>query len=182
MTPRLASILIIALMLLGPLLAITGQASAQVIPLTGNSSPAMQATAVQGNVANGHPAQLDDSTGRAFAATYDTAGRLSALKATAGRNIADMHVAYDSTGRIQLVRFDNRYQLIFRYLADDTEEVTDLLGGRIVRSSASGAFVTQSSSDPTGALAETLRRVETLFTHIQPVAGLNASPAATVSQ
>jgi YD repeat-containing protein len=181
MTPQRNLISITALMLFCPLLGISGPASSQVIPLMGNSSPAMQSPAAQGGVPSGNPAQLIDSAGRAFAATYDSAGRLSALKATAGRNIADMRVGYDSNGRIQIVRFDNRYQLLFRYLSDGTQEITDPLGGRIVRASAGGVLVTQTTSDPSGALAETLRRLETLFTGIQPIAGLNAISAATTS-
>jgi YD repeat-containing protein len=182
MTPQRNLISITVLMLFCSLLGIGGPASGQVIPFMGSSSPAMQATAAaQGGVPSGRPAQLIDSAGRAFAATYDSAGRLSALKATAGRNIADMRVGYDSSGRIQMVRFDNRYQLFFHYLSDGTEEITDPLGGRIVRASASGALVTQTASDPSGVLAETLRRVEALFTGIQPVAGLNAVAAATTS-
>jgi YD repeat-containing protein len=180
-TPQRNLISVTALMLFGSLLGISGHASGQVIPLTGNSSPAMQATAAQSGVPSGHPTQVTDSAGRAFAASYDSAGRLSALKATAGRNIADMRVGYDSNGRIQMVRFDNRYQLLFRYPSDGTEEVTDPLGGRIVRVSTGGAFVAQTSADPSGALAETLRRLESLFTRIQPVSGLNAVPAANMS-
>jgi YD repeat-containing protein len=159
-------------------------ASAQVISLAGNSSPAIQvqAAATQATASTGHPAQLVDATGRAFAATYDRAGRLSALKATTGRNIADTRVGYDSNGRIQIVRFDNRYQVFFHYRANGTEEVTDNLGGQIVRASAGGGLITQSSYDPSGVLAETLRRVEALFAGIQAVAGLNPVSVATATQ
>lgn len=164
------------------LVGISAEASAQVISLMQNASPAIQVATSLGSVPSAHPAQLSDNGGRAFAASYDSAGRLNALKSTTGRNIADMRVAYDPNGRIQTVRFDNLYQLSFRYRSDGTEEITDPLGGRIVRASTGGAFLTQTSADPSGVLVETLRRVETLFTGIQAVAGLNAVAAATATQ
>jgi uncharacterized protein RhaS with RHS repeats len=158
-------------------------AFAQVLQFSGGTSPAIQATTAQGVAASGLPAQLMDDTGRAFAAIYDNYGRLSALKKASGRNIADMLVGYDSNGRIQRVRFDNGYQLVFHYRSDGTEEVTDPLGGRLVRANMGGsALVTQTLSDPSGFLAETLKRVETLFAHIQPVPGLNPPPATSSSQ
>lgn len=94
-----------------------------------------------------------------------------------------MAVGYDANGRIQRVRFDNGYQLVFRYRAGGVEEVRDSLGGRLVRAPNGGAtLVIQSISDSSGYLAETLTRLEHLFGFVQPVLGLNTAPISTSSQ
>ena len=130
------------------------------------------------------PSQLTDSAGHTFTALYDDNGRLSTLKRTSGRNMADMAAAYDANGRIRTIRFDNGYQLFFRYRPDGTQEVTDILGGRIVRVPQGGgaALVPQSVSDPSKYLVEILRRIEAVFAQVQAVPGLNPPPGSATAQ
>jgi YD repeat-containing protein len=141
----------------------------------------MQATSTQGVAASGTPAQLIDNAGHSFAISYDNKGRLTALRKTTGRNLANMLVAYDTNGRIQAVRFDNGYQLTFRYRSDGAEEVTDSFGGSIMRASNGGVLVPQSVSDSSGYLVTTLQRIEALFAFVQAVPGLNPVAGATPS-
>ena len=165
--------------LLYSLSVLAGGASAEEIRFPAGSFPTM--TAPQGLIAGTRPSQLKDAAGHRFATTYDGSGRLAGLKRTTGRNIADMMVGYDASGRIYVVRFDNGYHLLFHYSSDGTEAVTDPLGGQIVRlSTGGGPFVVQSTSDASGHLTEGLAQVERVFALVQTVPGLNPGTGTEV--
>jgi hypothetical protein len=146
--------------------------------------PAISAPSVMQADGAGRPAMVVDSgTGRQFIASYDSSGRLLSLKSTRGRNAFDLRsITYFSDGRIAIVSFGNRYEIIFRNRNDGSQEIVDPLGGSIVRSpSSSGQYVNESVSDPSGYLVPSLRRIEALFALFGGVPGLSTS-ATSVAQ
>jgi hypothetical protein len=132
---------------------------------------------------SGRPAIVVDSgTGRQFVASYDSSGRLASLKSNRGRNAFDLRaINYLPDGRIALISFGNRYEIIFRNRNDGSQEIVDPLGGSIVRSQSSpGQFVNQSVSDPSGYLVPSLRRIEALFSLFGGLPGLSSSSTSAV--
>jgi hypothetical protein len=153
-------------------------AQGQSIQFPGGLAPVISAPTVQAVDGSGRPGTVvDTSTGRQFVASYDASSRLSSLKATAGRNTLNLDaITYLPDGRLAIVTFGNRYELIFKIRSDGTQEIIDSLGGAIVRSqTAPGQFVIQSVVDPSGFLAPSLRLLEALFSHFGPVPGLASS-------
>jgi hypothetical protein len=153
-------------------------ARGQSIQFPGELAPVISAPTVQAVDGSGRPGTVvDTSTGRQFVASYDASSRLSSLKATAGRNALNLDaITYFPDGRVAIVTFGNRYELIFRYRSDGTQEIVDPLGGTIVRSQTGpGQFVTQSAVDPSGFLALSLRLLEALLSRFGPVPGLASS-------
>jgi hypothetical protein len=153
-------------------------AQAQSIQFPAGGPPVIAAPSISQVNGSGRPAMVVDSgTGRQFVASYDSSGRLVSLKSNRGRNAFDLRaIAYLPDGRIALVSFGNRYEIIFRNRNDGTQEIVDPLGGSIVRSQSSpGQFVNKSVTDPSGYLAPSLRRVEALFAIFGGARGLSTS-------
>jgi len=125
---------------------------------------------------------VDTNSARQFLPSYDASGRMTSLKSTTGRNAFNLRaISYLPDGRLSIVSFGNRYELIFRYYKDGTQEVVDSLGGAIVRSQTGpGQFVTQSVVDPSGFLVPSLRRIEALFSLTGTVLGLSSGSTNVV--
>lgn len=154
-----------AFSIIGAMLSANGT-HGQVIQFSGGQPPIIATISVKSTDNNGRPTVIADAkTGRQFAATYDTSGRLIALKSMQGRSAFDIRaLIYRPDGRLYTVCFGNQYQLGFRYLPNGDQAVRDNIGGEVIRAATtSGSFANKSVVDPSGLLVPSLSGLAGLF-------------------